>query len=153
MRSLLLLSAVVLLGAAAATAATVTVLVQETALRKRAQPYAPSIGTAKLGQKYETLGLESGFYKTSAGYLHASAVTAKKVHLGSAGSVEGSASAEEVTLAGKGFNAQVEKSYGDKNASEVNFSAVNAMERRSVGEGPLFSFLRAGGLLPEGSSK
>ena len=153
MRSPLLLAAAVLLSAAAATAATVTVLVQETALRKRAQSYAPSIGTARLGQKFETLGLESGFYKTGSGYLHSSAVTAKKVHLGSADSVGGSASADEITLAGKGFNAQVEKSYGDKNSSAVNFSAVNAMERRSVAESPLFEFLRAGGLLPEGDSK
>jgi hypothetical protein len=152
MRSRLLPALAALLFAAAASAATITVLVQETALRKRAQSYSPSIGTARLGQKFETSGLESGFYKTSSGYLHSSAVTAKKVHLGSASSVEGSASAEEVTLAGKGFNAQVEKSYGDKNG-EVNFSGVNAMERRSVGEGPLFDFLRAGGLLAEGGSK
>jgi hypothetical protein len=151
MRSLLF-TAFVLLSAAAATAATVTVLVQETALRKRPQSYSPSVGMARLGQKFETLGLESGFYKTSSGYLHSSAVTLKKVKLGSADSVGGSASAEEVTLAGKGFNAQVEKSYGDKNAS-VSFTGVDAMERRSVGEGPLFDFLRKGGLLAEGGSK
>ena len=152
MRSRLLLAAAVLLSATAALAATVTVLVQETALRKRAQSYSPSIGTARLGQKFETQGLEAGFYKTSAGYIHSSAVTAKKVSLGSGESVGGSASAEEVTLAGKGFNAQVEKSYGDKNGS-ANFSGVNAMERRSVSEASLFEFLRAGGLMPEGGSK
>jgi hypothetical protein len=153
MRFRLLLAFAACLAAAAAAASTVTVLVQETALRKRAQSYSPSVGTARLGQKFETLGLESGFYKTSSGYLHSSAVTMKKVKLGSADSVGGSASADEVTLAGKGFNAQVEKSYGDKNGAAVNFSAVNAMERRSVAEGPLFDFLRAGGLLAEGGSK
>jgi len=153
MRSRLLLALAACLASSVAYAATITVLVQEAALRKRAQSYAPSVGKAKLGQKFETLGLESGFYKTSSGYLHASAVTVKKVKVGSAESVGGSASAEEVTLAGKGFNAQVEKSYGDKNSAEVNFSAVNAMERRSVEEGPLFEFLRAGGLLTEGGSK
>lgn len=138
---------------AAAAAATVTVLVQETALRKRAQSYSPSVGTARLGQKFETSGLEAGFYKTSSGYLHSSAVTERKIRLGSADSVGGSASVEEVTLAGKGFNAQVEKAYGDKNGAAVNFSAVNAMERRSVPEDELFDFLRAGGLLAEGGSK
>ncbi len=153
MKSRLLLTLAALVTASAALAATVTVLVQETALRKRAQSYAPSVGTARLGQKYETTGLESGFYKTSAGYIHASAVTAKKVSLGSADSVGGSASAEEVTLAGKGFNAQVEKSYGDKNGDAVNFAAVDKMERRSVSEASLFGFLKAGGLMPEGGSK
>lgn len=152
MRYRALIATIVLaLSAAAAYASTITVLVQETSLRKRAQSYAPSVGTARLGQKFESAGLESGFHKTSSGYIHASAVTERKVKLGSADSVGGSASSEEVTLAGKGFNAQVEKSYGDKNGS-ANFAAVNAMERRSVAEGALFEFLRAGGLL-EGGAK
>ncbi|PIR15132.1 MAG: hypothetical protein COV48_16060 [Elusimicrobia bacterium CG11_big_fil_rev_8_21_14_0_20_64_6] len=152
MKNRLIIAAVLALSAAAAYASTITVLVQETALRKRAQSYAPSVGTAKLGQTFESEGLESGFYKTSAGYIHSSAVTAKKVNLGSAGSVGGSATAEEVTLAGKGFNAQVEKTYGAKNGA-ANFAAVNAMERRSVPENQLFDFLRAGGLMPAGGSK
>ncbi len=147
-----LFAAVAMLAAGAAVAATVTVLVQETALRKRPQSYAPSVGTARLGQKFETEGLESGFYKTASGYIHSSAVTARKVSLGSADSTGGSATADEVTLAGKGFNAQVEKSYGGKNG-DANFSAVNSMERRTVGENALFDFLRAGGLTAEGGSK
>jgi hypothetical protein len=129
----------------AALAATITVLVQETAIRKRPQSYSASVGTARLGQHFESEGLESGFYKTSSGYIHASAVTAKKASVSSEGT-GGSATAEEVTLAGKGFNAQVEKSYAEKNG-EANFSAVNAMERRSVSEDSLFEFLRAGGLM------
>lgn len=151
MKKIYLLAAVLTLTGAAAYAATVTVLVQQTALRKRPQSYSPSVGTAKLGQEFESSGLEAGFHKTPAGYIHSSAVTVRKVKLGSAGSVGGSASSEEVTLAGKGFNAQVEKSYGAKNGA-ANFAAVNAMERRSVGEAELFAFLRAGGLL-EGGSK
>lgn len=148
----LLLAAVLALTAAAAYASTITVLVQQTALRKRPQSYSPSVGTAKLGQRYESSGLEAGFHKTPSGYIHASAVTAKKVSLGKADSVGGTASAEEITLAGKGFNAQVEKSYGENNAG-ANFAAVNAMERRSVSEAELFAFLRAGGLLGEESAK
>lgn len=150
MKKIILSAAVLSVLGAAAYASTITVLVQQTALRKRPQSYSPSVGTAKLGQKFESSGLESGFHKTPSGYIHASAVTERKVKLGSADSVGGSATSEEVTLAGKGFNAQVEKSYGEKNAA--NFAAVNAMERRSVGEAELFAFLRAGGLL-EGGSK
>lgn len=150
MRPRLLIAAALALCAAAAYASTITVLVQETALRKRPQSYAPSVGLARLGQKFESSGLVSGFYQTPSGFIHSSAVTEKKVKLGSADSVGGSASAEEVTLAGKGFNAQVEKSYGAQNAS-ANFAGVNAMERRSIAEGELFEFLRAGGLL--GGSK
>ena len=147
-----ILAGAAILSASAALAATLTVLVQETALRKRPQFFAPSAGTARLGQSFEGEGPDEGWYKVSRGYLHQSAVTAKSVHLGSGSSVGGSASAEEVTLAGKGFNSQVEKSYGSKNAA-ANFSAVNALERRTVGESALASFLRAGGLLPEGGAQ
>ncbi len=149
MRRILLVLAATLCGTAA-VAATITVLVQETALRKRAASYAPSVGTARLGQKFESLGEESGFHKTASGYIHASAVTTRKAKLSSEG-VGGSATADEVTLAGKGFNAQVEKSYGAKNG-EANFKAVDAMERRSVSETALMEFLRSGALL-EGGSK
>lgn len=148
MRRVLLALAATLLGGAA-VAATITVLVQETAIRKRPQSYAPSVGTARLGQKFESEGEESGFYKTASGYIHASAVTTRRSKAGSDG-VGGSATAEEVTLAGKGFNAQVEKSYGAQNAS-ANFKGVDAMERRSVSESSLMEFLKAGALV--GGSK
>ncbi|OGR94617.1 MAG: hypothetical protein A2V88_14600 [Elusimicrobia bacterium RBG_16_66_12] len=140
------------LGGSAALAATVTVLVSETAVRKRPQFFAPSATTAKLGQSFEASGPSEGWFKTDSGYIHQSAVTAKRVRIAAGESVGGTATAEEVTLAGKGFNAQVEKSYGAKNSS-VHFGAVDSMERRAVGEGALLDFLRAGGLLPEGGPK
>lgn len=138
---------------AAALAATVTVLVQETAVRKKPQFFAPSAGTARLGQTFEAEGPDNGWYKVDGrldGYVHASAVTAKKVKV-SGDSVGGGASAEEVTLAGKGFNAQVEKSYA-KNAS-ADFSAVNAMERRAASEAAVLQFMRDGGLIPAGDAQ
>lgn len=130
--------------------AAVTVLVQQAAVRKRPQFFAPSVAVARLGQRFEATGPDGGWYKVPAGYIHESAVTSRKVRLGSAASVGGSATAEEITLAGKGFNAQVEKSYGAKNGS-ANFPAVDAMSRRSAGEAAVLEFLRAGGLKPEGS--
>lgn len=153
MRARILFAVAALLVASAAVATTVTVLVQETALRKRPQSYSPAVGTARLGQKFETEGLESGFYKTGSGYIHSSAVTTHKASVSGGDGVGGSATADEVTLAGKGFNAQVEKSYGSKNGGAVNFAGVNAMERRSVAEGALFQFLREGGLLSDGGAK
>ncbi|MDX6768553.1 MAG: hypothetical protein SF051_03410 [Elusimicrobiota bacterium] len=140
---------------AAALAATVTVLVTETAVRKKPQFFAPSAGTARLGQTFEAEGPDGGWYKVDGrldGYIHASAVTAKKVKVGSDAVAGGGATAEEVTLAGKGFNAQVEKAYGAKNGS-ADFSAVNAMERREVSESAVLEFMRAGGLLPEGGAR
>ena len=153
MKKIILCAAAMTVLGAAAYASTITVLVQQTALRKRPQSYSPSVGTARLGQKFESEGLEAGFHKTGSGYIHSSAVTTRKASVSGGDGVGGSATADEVTLAGKGFNAQVEKSYGRKNGAAVNFAAVDAMERRSVGEDELFAFLRAGGLLGEGGSK
>lgn len=136
---------------AAALAATVTVLVSETAVRKKPQFFAPSAGTARLGQSFEAEGPENGWYKVDGrldGYIHASAVTAKKVKA-SGDSVGGGASAEEVTLAGKGFNAQVEKAYAKDGKGD--FGAVNAMERRGYPEAAVLQFMREGGLLAGGS--
>ena len=137
------------LGASAALAATITVLVQQTAVRKRPQFFAPSAATAKLGDSFEATGPDNGWYKTDGGYIHESAVSAKKIKLSAGSTVAGggSATADEVTLAGKGFNSQVEKSYGAQNAS-ANFAAVIAMERRSVADAAVLEFLRKGGLLP-----
>jgi hypothetical protein len=142
------------LGASAALAATITVLVQQTAVRKRPQFFAPATATAKLGDTFEADGPDGGWYKTASGYIHESAVSSKKIKLSAGSTVAGggSATAEEVTLAGKGFNSQVEKSYGAQNAS-ANFAAVDAMERRSVPESAVLEFLRAGGLLPQGGAQ
>lgn len=136
---------------AAALAATVTVLVSETAVRKKPQFFAPSAGTARLGQSFDAEGPENGWYKVGGrldGYIHASAVTARKVKA-SGDSVGGGASAEEVTLAGKGFNAQVEKSYAKD--GKADFAGVDAMEKRGYAEAAVLQFMREGGLLAGGA--
>lgn len=140
----------VLLGSAA-VAATVTVLVQETKVRKRPQFYAPAMATARLGDRLDAGGVENGWYAVATngrdGFIHQSAVTAKRVRLSSADSVGGSGpSAEEVTLAGKGFNEQVEKSYRS-GRGDLNFSDVDAMEQRTISDPALSRFMRDGGLL------
>ena len=142
------------LGASAALAATITVLVQQTAVRKRPQFFAPAVATANLGDTFEAGSPAAGWYKTDAGYIHESAVSTKKIKLSAGSTVAGggSATAEEVTLAGKGFNSQVEKSYGAKNSS-ANFAAVDAQERRSISDAAVLEFLRTGGLLPQGDAQ
>jgi hypothetical protein len=144
-----LLALAAALAAGAAAAATVTVLVRETKIRRRPQFYAPAAATARLGQSFAATGPRGGWYKTAQGYLHESAVTAKRVSLSAGGEASGDASADEITLAGKGFNEQVEKSYSSKHPG-ADFAAVDAMQRRSVSDGALRRFLETGGLIPEG---
>jgi hypothetical protein len=136
----------------AAAAATITVLVQSTAVRRRPQFYAPVAAMAKLGDTFDATGPDNGWYSTGSGYVHQSAVSTKKVSVGSAGSVGSAATADEVTLAGKGFNAQVEQSYGAQNPS-ANFAAVDAMQKREAPEAAMQKFLTAGGLIPVGGAQ
>lgn len=138
------------LPAAAAALGTVTVVVKTAALKKRPQFYAPTVGSAALGEKLRSSGEQDGWFKVAEGegyaWIHSSAVTEKKVSYGSASSVgSGGASAEEITLAGKGFNSQVEGSYRSKHPG-ANFAAVDAMEREKVSEEEALRFLKEGGL-------
>lgn len=86
------------------------------------------------------------------GYVHASAVGE------GAGSKEGSSffdddnkspSGDDVALAGKGFNPQVEKEYQTKNPT-LNFAAVDTMEKITVPDAQLAAFAKAGQLSPKG---
>lgn len=131
--------------AAAAGAATITVLVQQTTLRKRPQFYAPAAGTAKLGQTFDASGPDAGWYKTDEGYIHQSAVTAKAVKVSATSSAGAGATTDEVTLAGKGFNSQVEQSYGGKHP-EADFAGVDAMEKRQASDEAVLEFMRSGDL-------
>ncbi|HAH08411.1 MAG TPA: hypothetical protein DCM05_18105 [Elusimicrobia bacterium] len=148
-----LLSLPLLLLAAGALAATLTVLVQETAVRKRPQFYAPSLAKVKAGDKLEAVALKGGWYKVTleeeqVGFIHQSAVTAKKVRLTSGKGIgAGAATAEEITLAGKGFNASVEKDYRGEHA-EADFKAVDEMENSRLSDEALLKFMSWGGLLP-----
>jgi len=144
----LLLLAAAALAASAALAATITVLVQQTVVRKRPQFYASAAATAKLGDTFEAEGPTNGWYKVDGGYVHQSAVTAESVNKSDGAAIGGAATADEVTLAGKGFNSQVEQSYSAQD-SAANFAAVDAMERRSVPDAAELEFLRRGGLIPK----
>ena len=111
------------LSASAAAATTITVLVQQTVVRRRPQFYASAAATAKLGDTFEADAPTNGWYKVDGGYIQQSAVTSGKVAKLDGGSVGGSATNDEVTLAGKGFNSQVEQSYSAQN-SAANFAAI-----------------------------
>ena len=142
----------ILLAAAPATAAalTVTVVVRTAPVKARPQFYAPSVGSAKLGDVFSAGAGKDGWYAVSSGgkdgWLHSSAVTEKRVRLGSGDSVgTGEASADEITLAGKGFNSQVEGAY-KKGHPDSDFAAVDAMERAKIPEAAVLKFMEAGGL-------
>jgi uncharacterized protein YraI len=143
----LLIAALVALPLLAA-ATIVTVTVKESRLRATPASYAKPVGTVSYGQKLEVAETKQDWYRVSAagtsGWLHRSAVTTKKVNLGKSGSIGTSrVSSDEVTLAGKGFNPQVEAEYRKRHPGS-NFAAVDAMEKLRVPEEEVHKFVEAG---------
>lgn len=80
------------------------------------------------------------------GWMHGSALTSKKIELkaGTAG-VKQAASGQELALAGKGFNKQVENEYKAKHPN-MDFSWIDRMEKFQVNSNEMQKFLEQGGL-------
>jgi hypothetical protein len=69
------------------------------------------------------------------------------------GQAQSAASSQEVALAGKGFNSDVEAQYR-KNNARIDYTWVNRMETIKVSRGQMISFLDEGKVKPsEGGKK
>ena len=87
---------------------------------------------------------------SSEGWIHNSALTSKKIEFNAgAANVQTSASSDELALAGKGFNKQVENEFKEKNPN-INYAWVDRMEKFVVSEKQIKQFLKEGELSPEG---
>jgi SH3-like domain-containing protein len=74
------------------------------------------------------------------GWVPASSLTSKRIITGSSTS----ASANEIALAGKGFNQEVENAY--RQNGTLDYDAIDAMEEIRISSQQLFSFLQEGRL-------
>ena len=82
------------------------------------------------------------------GWMHRSALTTKRVSMTAGTSkAKSAASSDELALAGKGFNADVEREYKAKN-SNLNFAAVDSMEKLKIPPTEMQTFLQAGSVKP-----
>jgi hypothetical protein len=151
-----LVTALLVAGAAVAATETVTVIVKKTSIRRDRQFYAATVAEAGLGEGFAVLAREKGWVKVGTssgeGWLHESAVTAKKLAASSQAPAGGKVADEDVALAGKGFNPQVESEYRKRNP-QADFAAVDRMERLGAPENALASFLSDGNLQPRGTGK
>lgn len=151
-----LLGAVLASGAAVAedppeAGSQATVKVRSQHMFPRPVFYAEPLAELSFGEVL-TLGESSGdwFRATrsggTSGWVHATALTGAVAGEGDIGSGSGEVSSDEVMLAGRGFNSQVEDAYSSDHP-ELDFSEVNAMERLEVTPTELESFLAEGGLI------
>ena len=132
-------------------AETLVVKVQTTNLRKEPVFYADTIVVLKAGEAVEKVAEQNGWYKVKTakgiqGWVHSSAVSSKSFDLLALGqTTKTGASAEEVALASKGFNKQVEDAYKAKH-KDADFAGVDRMLRLKVSPEQLRRFLERGKL-------
>lgn len=112
-----------------------------------ASPAAP----LAYGDQVELLQQQGDWMEVNApggkkGWIHQSALTQKRIVFSSGGKdAELSASGEEVALAGKGFNADVEARF-KASRKGIDFTWVDKMEQMKASPQELVAFLIAGGV-------
>lgn len=132
-------------------AETLVVKVKSTNLRKEPKFYAETLATLKAGDTLEKISEQAGWVKAKTaqglvGWVHSSAVQPKKFSLLALDkSLKTEASAEEVALAAKGFNKQVEESYRARHAS-LNYAWVEKMLEIKISVAQIRDFLKKGKL-------
>lgn len=151
-----LAAGLVLLAAGLAWAAGQAMSVQVREGQLRAQPSFLSaiVATLGYGERVQVSGEQGAWRQVTSGqgasgWMHLSSLTPKQVVLQAGeGLATGGASGEEMALAGKGFNKEVEADFAARNRG-ADFASVNRMEQsHRFTPAQLEAFVREGGLTP-----
>lgn len=135
-RWLFLVSVMLLFSISDASAQILSVQVKKGFLKAAPSFLAKNIAVLAYGDRVTRLHQDGDWLKVTSsraqGWMHTSALTDKKITLRSGSSrASTGVSSDEVMLAGKGFNAQVESEYRTKNP-KLRFDLVDTMERYTV---------------------
>lgn len=136
-----------------------SVQVKEGQLRATPSFLGTITGQVAYGERVEALQQQGDWISvknrsSQTGWIHQSALNKKQVSLG-AGSLGGPAgtTTQEIALAGKGFNADVESQYRKGHAG-ADYASVDRMESMRVSPTEITQFIKDGALKPsEGGSK
>lgn len=130
-------------------AETITVITKENAIREYPRFFAPVKAFVKYGDLLSVLNKEKDWYKVKfkniSGYIHNTAVEERSISIQGKYPISTTTSEGEITLAGKGFNPQVERAYKNK-YPQMRYDLVDKIEKYDVSERELMSFIKAGGL-------
>ncbi len=108
------------------------------------------VATLAYGDRVQTSETKAGWIRVAfgeqTGWMHQSALTRRRIVL-KAGeeTAQTAASSEELALAGRGFNSEVEAQYREQN-KQANYAAVDRMEKRAVSPEELAAFRKQGEL-------
>lgn len=106
------------------------------------------------GDQVEVLQQQGDWMEVNApggkkGWIHQSALTKKRIVFSSGGKdAQVSASGEEIALAGKGFNSDMEAKFKADNRG-IDFSWVDRMEQMNISPQEMIAFLKEGGVKPQ----
>lgn len=137
--------------AASAAVQQMSIQSEKAAIRATPGPFAQTITTLNYGDRVNVLAEQGAWSQVQTatgqtGWTQTASLTKKKVVLqAGANDVSKTASGEELALAGKGFNSQVEGEFKSKNPN-VDFRWIDHMEKIKVSEPQMLQFLRDGGL-------
>jgi len=152
MKKWILFCCVLGLGAGAWAARSMSVQVREGQLRSRASFLGTVKATVAYGDRVTVQQTQAGWAQVTTasgttGWIHESALTRKRVVVGSGMSdARIGASGEEVALAGKGFSEEVEAAYKKQN-KQIDYTWVDWMGGVKVSEAQIRRFLKQGELI------
>ncbi|HPC19463.1 MAG TPA: SH3 domain-containing protein [Kiritimatiellia bacterium] len=151
MKRWMAMACAVLVATGAWAAREMSVQVREGQLRNRASFLGTVTGTVAYGDRVTVNQTQAGWCEVASaagvsGWIHESALTPKRVVMSAAaGDVRSGASGEEIALAGKGFNKEVEAEYKSQNKN-LDYTWIDWMGRQIVPEAQIVQFLKQGGL-------
>jgi len=135
-----------------------SIQVKEGQLRSAPSFLGSIVGPVSYGDRVETVQKQGDWVEVKSpknlrGWIHESALTTKQVVLNPGAQTQSAASSQEIALAGKGFNSDVEAQYRRSNA-RIDYAWVNRMETFRVSREQMISFLEEGRVKPlEGGKK
>jgi len=144
--------------ALAAASQIMSVQVKNGQIRKSPSFLGDVLATANYGEQVEVTAQQGAWMQVRktggvAGWMHQSALTRKPIVMNSGGApVATGASGDELALAGKGFNADVEAKFRAENKM-LDYATVDRMERQKVSPQDIRGFLIEGGLVEEGGGR
>lgn len=150
MKTLIYVILISVLTAGPAAAETVRVVTRSNAARAECRFSSPVRAKLRFGDRLNIVGRKGDWYLVTSGAVkgcvHKSAVESRSFSVSGTGRGRGgAASADEVSLAGKGFNPQVEERYRSGNQG-LNYTLVDEIERLTAAETELDEFILQGGL-------
>lgn len=136
-----------------------SVQIKEGVLRSTPSFMSKVVAKVSYGDRVEAVDNQNGWSKVrlsgleQPGWIHDSALTNKKIVLTAGQSdVAQGASVDEIALAGKGFNEQVEREFKEKNP-QLDFKTIDQMEKIVVSDSQMRQFLEAGRVVPQGGAQ